>query len=104
MPKSFTSVDPPPDPTTHAFAHAPARTRKRRPGAYSLATLSTGTHHEESDSTEQFEIGPSTKIEGGTTNESGSGSQEQFESHENSFNDGAVKVTTDVQVHVEERV
>ena len=58
----------------------------------------------ENSSTEEFGFGPTTKIEGRTTDGSAADSQEQFEPHENGVGEGGVKVTTDVQVHVEERV
>ena len=62
------------------------------------------THREESSSTEEFGFGQTTKIEGRAADRSASGSQEYLAPHGNCLSDGVVKVTTDVQVHIEERV
>ncbi|CUS09394.1 unnamed protein product [Tuber aestivum] len=81
---------------------------KSHPAAYPLSSLNPVAHHEESSSTEELGFGTSTKIEGRIASTSISGSEECL--NENGSRGGhggigeGVKVTTDVQVHVEERV
>ena len=96
--KSYSSSSSKPTARTHSGNRS-----RSRPG-YALGTLNPVTHREESSSTEEFGFGPTTKIEGKAAGGSSTGSQEDLEPHGNGVGDGAVKVTTDVHVHVEERV
>ncbi|KAG0634514.1 hypothetical protein HOY80DRAFT_1140618 [Tuber brumale] len=98
-------------PTSETFGSSgnPKPTKPRsHPASYALGTLNPVTHREESSSTEQLGFGTCTEIEGQMASRSVSGSEECL--NENAVSGGhggigeGVKVTTDVQVHVEERV
>ncbi|PWW79003.1 hypothetical protein C7212DRAFT_275344 [Tuber magnatum] len=81
---------------------------RSHPIAYPLSSLNPVTHHEESSSTEELGFGNSTKIEGRIASASISGSEECLNGNGGTGGHGGigegVKVTTDVQVHVEERI
>ncbi|KAG0136580.1 hypothetical protein HOY82DRAFT_667349 [Tuber indicum] len=98
-------------PTSESYGRSgnskPTKPRSH-PASYALGSLNPVTHREESSSTEQLGFGTCTEIEGQMAGRSVSGSEECLNENGGSGGHGGigegVKVTTDVQIHVEERV